>query len=424
MSRERGAGKVLFVGHGAERTGPPIGLLHLLRWIAANTDIDFEVLLLEGGDLLPDYQALAPVTVLHEGARPARLAQIGQALAEKHGATRLGDRLRVWSYRRRLRHLRGFRTIYCNSAWTIRAVDYVPMTEQTLVVAAVHELSVGIEFHLSDQHRWLLCERPDHYLVVSGAVYRYLVDRHGVDPDRISLHHEMIAIERDPPDRTPDRPGDRTFVVGGSGLLRWRKGPDLFLAIAAEVRRRRPDLDIQWDWIGGLPDDPDLPAIEFDRARAGLDDVVAFLGHVDDPIERYAELDLLVLTSREDAYPLVCLESASVGVPVLTFVNGGMPEFVSGAVDALDDPRAAPPFEPGAPAGAVVAFPDIRSMADAVIALVDDADRRLELGARGAARVRRWHAVDVAAPRLVADLAEWLSATPVTVHDSSSQEHA
>ena len=399
--------KVLFVGHGAERTGPPIGLLHLLRWIKANTDIDFEVLLLDGGDLLDDYRALSPVVVLDESTKPPRLALLGQMLGHTFKMTRTAERLRVFAYRVKLRRLGPFRTVYCNSAWTIRALEYLPMGDAK-VVASVHELSVGVEYHLSDHHRALLLDRPDHYLVVSAAVRRNLIDTYGVDPAKISLHHEMIAIEAEPPD--PDEVRDTSLpkVVGASGLLRWRKGPDFFFAVAVNVRRRRPDLDIRWVWIGGEPDDPDRRSIRFDRDTAGLADVVELIGHVDRPIEQYRALDVLLLTSREDAYPLVCLEAASVGVPVITFVNGGMPEFVSGSVDGVEDPRAEPPTEPGRPAGFVIQFPDVRAMADRVIELLDDPDERDRFGACGAERVRRLHAVEVAAPRLVDDLAEWL----------------
>lgn len=404
--------KVLFVGHGAERTGPPIGLLHLLRWIKANTDIDFEVLLLDGGDLLDEYRALAPTTVLDYSDKPPRLAQLGMFLEStfhREGAT---DRFRTLAYRRRLRRHGPYRTVYCNSAWTIRVLEYVRMGEQTKVVAAVHELSVGVDYHLSDHHRQLLIDRPDHFLVVSDAVRRNMIDTYGVDPGRISLHHEMIAIEADPPVRDED--AARPSRVAASGLFRWRKGPDLFFAIVADIRRRRPDLDVSWAWIGGDPGAPDRQALRFDVEAAGLADVLELTGHLDRPLDYYQDLDVLVLTSREDAYPLVCLEAASVGVPIVTFVNGGMPEFVDGRVDALEGPRDEPPTEPGRPAGFVVPFPDLRQMADRIIELLDDPSESRRRGACGAERVRRLHAVEVAAPRLVEDLAEWLLPTEPT----------
>ena len=53
---------ILFVSHDASRTGAPIALLTFLRWLRANTDYRFEVLLGCGGPLEPAFEALAPTT--------------------------------------------------------------------------------------------------------------------------------------------------------------------------------------------------------------------------------------------------------------------------------------------------------------------------------------------------------------------------
>ena len=53
---------ILFVSHDASRTGAPIALLTFLRWLRANTDYRFEVLLGSGGALEPAFEALAPTT--------------------------------------------------------------------------------------------------------------------------------------------------------------------------------------------------------------------------------------------------------------------------------------------------------------------------------------------------------------------------
>src|ERR1700704_1052659 len=41
--------RVLFIGHEATRTGAPLMLLHLLRWLRDNTDIDFDLLIRSDG---------------------------------------------------------------------------------------------------------------------------------------------------------------------------------------------------------------------------------------------------------------------------------------------------------------------------------------------------------------------------------------
>ena len=55
---------VLFVSHDAGATGAPFLLLHLLRWLRANTKLEFSVLLKKTGILESQFAAIAPVAVV------------------------------------------------------------------------------------------------------------------------------------------------------------------------------------------------------------------------------------------------------------------------------------------------------------------------------------------------------------------------
>jgi glycosyltransferase involved in cell wall biosynthesis len=82
------------------------------------------------------------------------------------------------------------------------------------------------------------------------------------------------------------------------------------------------------------------------------------------PADYMAAADVFVLTSREDPYPLVCLEAAALEKPIVCFEGGGgTPEFVE------------------ADCGFVVPYLDIIGMADRVISLLDSPDCRDNLGA-------------------------------------------
>ncbi|MEL7209914.1 MAG: glycosyltransferase family 4 protein, partial [Actinomycetota bacterium] len=122
-----------------------------------------------------------------------------------------------------------------------------------------------------------------------------------------------------------------------------------------------------------------------DVEASGLSDRFALVPHVADPLEWFSAMDVFVLPAREDAFPLVCLEAAAQGVPVVCFDNGGMPEYVDGADEEC---------------GAVVPYPDLDAMADAVLAFASDDDRRERAGKVGAARVRANYDVPAVAPGL------------------------
>src|SRR6266853_56528 len=51
---------ILFVSHDATRTGAPIALLHFLRWFRANASRAFSVVLGSGGELVGEFEELAP----------------------------------------------------------------------------------------------------------------------------------------------------------------------------------------------------------------------------------------------------------------------------------------------------------------------------------------------------------------------------
>jgi glycosyltransferase involved in cell wall biosynthesis len=152
------------------------------------------------------------------------------------------------------------------------------------------------------------------------------------------------------------------------GTADWRKGTDLFLQMAALVRRRAPELKVRFVWVGRRPE---WEALGHNADLAGLDlaDIVTFAGEVADPASYLALFDVFCLTSREDPYPLVCLEAGALGVPVISFDNGGMSELA----DASGD---------GRPLLTRIPYLDVEGMADAVIDRLHDPESRTAEGAR------------------------------------------
>ena len=100
-----------------------------------------------------------------------------------------------------------------------------------------------------------------------------------------------------------------------------------------------------------------------DGRRLGLGDRIKFVGPLEQPAELFAAMDVFALTSREDPFPLVMLEAAAAGVPVVCFAGGGgAPEFV--------DPDA----------GRVAPFLDVAGMAAAISDLLERGEERQRMG--------------------------------------------
>jgi len=284
--------------------------------------------------------------------------------------------------------------VYVNTVATPTLRVLAEVDPAATVVLHVHELEAALRYGIDDEGRRLVRERPDHYVAASQAVADNLVERHGVDRDRIAVHHEFVAPVGPPADRTGARrrlglPED-AFLVVGSGMLEWRKAPDLFVRLAADLAARA-DREVCFVWVGGATTGPTWAPIDHEAHHLGVAEAVRLVGVQERPGDWFAVADAFALTSREDAFPLAALEAASAGVPVVTFDTGGMVELVGDGEG-----------------GAVVPYPDTGAMADVLAALAADRDAARSVGAAAAERVRARHLTDVAAPALWADLAVWL----------------
>lgn len=384
--------RVLFVSHEASRTGAPILLLHFVRWLRDHTDLDFEILLLAGGPLTADFAAVAPTHVVEAlGTTQASYIEAGIA---KAGFPRLSDRLKVARAQRSVDHLGGFDVLYMNSTTSALALRILPEVPP-VVCSHIHELGSAFSYWFPEQDRRAMLEATDWFVACAEAVATNLVESYGVAPEQVSCHYEFI----DPPTADPARAQrlrrslglpDDAFLVGASGVVIWRKGPDLFVQAAAALRRSDPDLDVHFVWVGG-PGDERIP-VEQDIAGLGLEGRVHFVGELSDPGDLFSTLDAFCLTSREDPYPLVMLEAAALGVPIVSFANGGAVEFAGDTGD-LATRRAA-----------IVPYLDAEAMGATVAHLLRDPVAAREMAGRGQRRVLDEHTIEVGAAALHAEL--------------------
>lgn len=393
--------RLLAVTHETTLTGAPMNLLHFLRWVRRHTDTEVHIVALSHqGPLLHRFAELGDVTVIDRSVWSRLLGVAEQGLVAL-GSSRAWKPIASARLRPLLRHLQGFDLVYSNSLASTAVLPHLPPAGVT--VSHVHELHVALRTWRPHSMIDLLIERPDAWVAASGAVRQMLVDELDLPPERVLLHHEFIdataIAARQLPLRTVERtrrqlriPADAAVVVG-SGTVDWRKGADLFVQLATEVRRRTRE-PVHFVWVGG-----DLTSIDWERVRSDRDrtgaDHVHFVGVKPDPLPWFAMADVFALTSREDPFPLVCLEAAALGTPIVTYRNGGIPELLESAGDEA--------------ALGVVDHLDVGAMAERLLAFVNSDSLRRRAGQQLLSRVLHHHDVSVAGPRLFADL-ERLSA--------------
>jgi glycosyltransferase involved in cell wall biosynthesis len=364
-------------------------LLHFLRWLRANSDVDVEIVLRAGGPLEHDFAELGPVSMLRDRAPEG--GGVKWRLARSVGAGDLAARIESEQIVRRLAN-RGVGLIYANTVTNGAALGRLSRLGRP-VLTHVHELEPTIRLH-GDENLRLLRQHTTRFVACAEAVRSDLVGKFGLDTASIDVVHGFVDTAPRSPDaiaalRSARRgevgiPPD-AFVVGACGTTDWRKGADLFVHLARAVRARGGPSDVHLVWVGGAgPGEHRAFELAYDIERLGLRSVVHFLGRRPNASEWFAMFDVFALVSREDPFPLVCLEAASMGVPVLCFAGaGGEPEFVE------------------TDAGFVVPYLDVEAMAGRVREMAASPALTQSLGRRAMQKVRERHDVAVAGPKIL-----------------------
>lgn len=367
------------MSHDASRTGAPTNLLHFLRWYKLNGGRPFSILLGAAGDLAPDFGEVADTWSLGwgrwcpGGSRAMLLKEIGLGRWARAAESR-----EIWRFVARTSPT----LVYVNSVSSAAAVD--TLAPRVPILTHVHEL----ESYLRTQPAPALSRlfgRTRRFVACSNAVRQNLVVRRAVNAERIETVHESIPVTEVRAKRNCREVlrelgvPESAMLVLGCGTMDWRKGSDLFIQLARILTRRRDD--VYCAWVGGFP--VEVPRFEHDVRLAGLAGRVHYTGMVASSADYLAAADVFVLTSREDPYPLVGLEAAAVGKPIVCFADaGGMPEFVE------DD------------CGFVVPYLDVETMGQRVLQLLDSEECRLGKGKAAQRKVSARHDINVAAPKI------------------------
>jgi glycosyltransferase involved in cell wall biosynthesis len=379
--RWRGRRGVLFVSHDATRTGAPIALLHFLHWFKKNGNRPFSVLLPGPGELLSDFENLADTWTIDR----SRWCADGLRSQLLH-AKGLG----AWARRALETDVQRFAVrcrpalVYVNSISSAWMVDMLP--PQVPVLTHVHELDFLFRILASPAVSRLLA-KSRQFIACSNAVKQSLVCNHALPTERVETIYESIPMHELRVERTRQhvlkelRIPENALIVIGSGTVDWVKGTDLFVQLARVVCQSRPRA--YFAWIGGGPS-RELAQFEHDIRQVGLSEKVRLTGAVSNSADYLSAADVFVLTSRQDSYPLVCLEAAALGKPIVCFSDaGGMPEFVE------ED------------CGFVTPYLDITAMADRVVSLLDSQEYRARMGAAARSKVVQRHDVSGTAPSIM-----------------------
>jgi glycosyltransferase involved in cell wall biosynthesis len=237
-------------------------------------------------------------------------------------------------------------------------------------------------FPLSRIHRLALANAA-HVIAVSEAVARSLRAQKIFPADKIRVVTNAIDVRRFDEARARFERESRAreqmhgpLRVGIVGELSEVKGQEDFVRAAAVIAARFGEGgSVEFVIVGedASRAGENRTRIEKLVAELGLTKQVRLLGRRDDVADVLASLDVLVSASRTEAFGMTMAEASACGVPVVATATEGAREIVADGLTGL-----------------IVPIGDARALASAVVSLLEDGPRRLELGtrARESARAR------------------------------------
>lgn len=387
---------VRFLAHGAERSGPPLYLLRLLRyWNANPAEFDTELVIARPGVLATQFAELTPTSIAR--LDPRSIEMTFSSLTRAAHAQVFGQRVVGLATRARVRR-NSFRSAQREAEITIvngATVATVELLRQlrssSRVLTIAHELSTGWYGNLSKNDREFLLAKTERFLAVSLAVKQFLITDLGVSEHQVTVIHPVIDVG-EYVGLDLSRPATDFLHVGGSGMTDWRKAPEIWLRIAAELRDMLPQENLRFTWLGGEnPNSAVFWPLEHEMNQLALTEQVRFTGQVDRPAAAMSKFDVFISTAREDAYPLACAEAISLGIAVVGFNSGGLTEMAQESGCAL-----------------VVPYPEHNLITRKAADLLSNPALRAQFGKAGTEFGRKQLDVSVIAPQV----ADWILGSP------------
>lgn len=326
--------KILFISHDSFRTGAPILLIHFLKsFKRRNPNAEIDVIVGLTGPLIKEFESVGNVLVLKTRRKlPRTLIERGVSFF-KRKVFRFSTTLHVSDSTLKRFTRKRYDLIFSNTITNGLILNKIQPTSSP-VVTYVHELENSIKTFTTPKALAYTLRYSSHFLVPSNAVKENLKKNHKVADSKLSILPYYIPneqISKAKIDAIKLKLNSKNkFIIGSIGTSDWRKGIDLFIVVALLIKRKRSEFPVKFLWVGVIKDDISYSRILHDIEKAGLKEDVILIESVENATDFLASMDVFLLPSREDPYPLVVLEAAMLAKPIVCFnKSGGAPEFLA-----------------------------------------------------------------------------------------------
>jgi len=214
---------------------------------------------------------------------------------------------------------------------------------------------------------WFSERYVDRFIVVSEVLRETLLGGHKIQPDKVIKIYNGIELDeyrpnskevRNPSEGHVAQRGRQKSevrgefglskdvpVIGAIGRMVWQKGFEYLVRAIPEIVSEIPDLKLLFVGDGLLKQELEALSEEL-RVR----DNVIFTGFRSDIKEILSAVDLLVVPSLLEGFPMVTLEAMAMVKPIVTTNIDGITEQITDGVNGI----LIPPKDPSALAKAVI----------------------------------------------------------------------
>ena len=185
----------------------------------------------------------------------------------------------------------------------------------------------------------------DHFICVSDYLADYLIQQRGLDRTKLKTIYNGVDLDyfKATPESTPIkneflRKGEQ-ILIGAIGRLVVEKGLEYLLGGMPEVLKRLPQAKVLL-----VGDGPLKAHLEKRVSSLGLKERVIFTGFRSDIREILSAIDLLVIPSLVEGFPMITLEAMAMAKPIIASDIPGIREQIrdgeSGILVPPKDSRA------------------------------------------------------------------------------------
>lgn len=377
--------KILFVSPVANRSGAPLFLLDFISWGAKQNHFDPILLLSSSGKLDDNFKTYSKVFHFYQNRFDDKWGLASKLYCRLYNSN-FFKKLYLLILQQRLIHTKAD-LIYSNTIVTGALLEFTKFLKKP-VITHVHESNYLTSLYGLENIQQVKLY-TSLYIACSNHVKHSLVNSYHLDDKLVRVLHTPInatlQIETEKDEslikiKALAQGGKQ--LIGGSGGLGWIKGSDLLIPLMIEIIKKNKD--VYFVWVGGDSNSIEYKQLMIDIKNADLCDYVLITGNIPNPNSYFSILNLFVLLSREDSFPLVCLENSILSKPIVCFDKSG------GATELLSD----------IPAN-IIPYLNLQSFAMRVIELLDNQNLALEIGTSLKKRVLSKFTSDLIYPKII-----------------------